>query len=106
MDSSSLNELIQKDTGLIVSPAMSREELRQVLAAYLNELINHDFEKLISLLYRIDVDEQKMRLLLVQQQNENAAVLIADLIIERQLQKTESRKQSAHSKDIPDEDKW
>jgi uncharacterized protein YwgA len=82
------------------------EELKQKLSLHINHLINHDFEKLVSLLYRIDVNENKIRQLLKQEEGENAAGLIADLIIERQLQKIESRRKSAKNDSIPDDEKW
>ena len=82
------------------------EELKQKLALHINHLINHDFEKLVSLLYRIDVNENKIRQLLKQKEGENAAGLIADLIIERQLQKIESRRKSSTNDSIPDDEKW
>jgi hypothetical protein len=84
----------------------SLDELKQKLSIHINDLINHDFQKLVSLLYRIDVNENKMRNLLEQKEGENAAGLIADLIIERQLQKIESRKKSSKDDSIPDDDKW
>ena len=67
------------------------EQLRDKLAVAINELINHDFEKLVFHLYRIDVDEARMRALLANRPGENAGGLIAELIIERQLQKLKSR---------------
>jgi uncharacterized protein YwgA len=82
------------------------EELKQKLALHINHLINHNFEKLVSLLYRIDVNENKIRQLLKQKEGENAAGLIADQIIERQLQKIESRKSSSTNDSIPDDEKW
>ena len=82
------------------------EELKQKLALHINHLINHDFEKLVSLLYRIDVNENKIRQLLKQEEGENAAGLMADLIIERQLQKIESRRKSSTNDSIPDDEKW
>jgi hypothetical protein len=73
----------------------------------INELINKDFQSLIQLLYRIDVDEKKIRVYLEQQQNEESAPLLADLIIERQSQKIASQKYFS-SKKYPesDEEKW
>lgn len=97
---------INQSLGIELPAKISAEKLRAELADHINHLINHDFEKLVSLLYRIDVDEKKMRRLLEQQQGKNAAGLIADLIIERQLQKIESRKRSAKDDTIPDEEKW
>jgi hypothetical protein len=86
--------------------SVSKEELREQLAAHINYLINHDFEKLVFYLYRIDVDETKMRRLLEQREGENAAGLIADLIIERQLQKMESRKKFSSGGDVEGEGTW
>lgn len=86
--------------------ATSLEELRKKLSAYINQLINTDFEKLISLLYRIDVNETKLRNLLAASAGREAAQLITDLIIERQLQKIESRKNSKPQDDIPEDEKW
>ena len=90
---------------LILPASISAEELKDKLASHINYLINHDFEKLVYYLYRIDVDENKMRHLLQVKQGENAAELIADLIIERQLQKIESRKKFNTQQDS-EEEKW
>jgi hypothetical protein len=86
--------------------SVSKEELREQLAAHINYLINQDFEKLVFYLYRIDVDETKMRRLLEQREGKNAAGLIADLIIERQLQKMESRKKFRSGGDVEGEGRW
>jgi hypothetical protein len=97
---------INKSLEIELPLSVSQQELREQLAAHINYLINHDFEKLVFYLYRIDVDETKMRRLLEQREGENAAGLIADLIIERQLRKMESRKQTKINEIIPEEDKW
>lgn len=85
---------------------ISQEELRQQLATHINHLIIHDFEKLVFNLYRIDVDEARMRALLAKKEGENAALLIADLIIERQIQKMESRKKFRQEKPHDEQDLW
>lgn len=56
---------------------------KEKLIDYLNEFINHDFSKVVQLLYRIDVSEAKLKKVLQENPNEDAAGLIADLIIER-----------------------
>ena len=56
---------------------------KEKLIDYLNEFINHDFSKVVQLLYRIDVSEAKLKKVLHENPNEDAAYLIADLIIER-----------------------
>lgn len=106
MDNRPLTDLLQKDMGLQVSPRQGLEEIRKELTAHINQLINEDFDKLVSLLYRIDVNEHKIRRLLDQQQGENAAGLIADLILERQLQKIRSRQEFTGNTDIPEDEKW
>ena len=86
---------------------ISGEELREKLVAHINHLINHDFEKLVFYLYRIDVNESKMRHLLEQKEGKNAVGLIADLIIERQSEKIKSRQHfRQRDNDIDDNEKW
>ena len=86
--------------------SISTDELREKLVAHINHLINHDFEKLVFYLYRIDVNESKMRELLQQNDGENAAGLIVDLIIQRQWEKIKSRKENKSDNVIPEDDKW
>lgn len=76
------------------------------LSLYVNGLINNDFEYLLSLLYRIDVDEKKIRFLLDSKPGTNAGELIAGLIIERQLEKIKSKKQFKPPTSIPEEEEW
>ena len=77
----------------------SAKDLENNLAVYINELIDKDFNKLINLLYRIDISEQKLKIAL---QNEDKTIssskTIAKLIIERQLQKLEFRKKFSKKK--------
>ena len=83
----------------------SIEELKLALSYYINDLITHDLNKLMSLLYRIDVSEKILKGNL-QEQKEDAGLIIAELIIDRQLQKTKTRKQSKRNDDIPENEKW
>jgi hypothetical protein len=83
------------------------KKLFEDLCIYINHLIVHDFERLVSLLYRIDVDEKKLQSLLVQLPETNAADTIATLIIERQLQKIKSRQENRRDKnDMNEEESW
>ena len=98
---------ISKSLEISLPETLSREELKKTLAAHINHLINHDFEKLVFYLYRIDVNESKMKQLLDRQEGENAACLIADLIIERQSEKIKSRQQfRQRGNDIEEDEKW
>ncbi len=98
---------INQSLEISLPASTSLEELKQKLTLHINHLINYDFEKLVFYLYRIDVDESKMKHLLDQKEGENAAELIADLIIERQLEKIKSRQQiRQRENDIDENEKW
>lgn len=83
-------------------------EIRKQLIELINELINRDFSTLLQLLYRIDIDEKKIRFCLNENINEDAASILTDLIIERQLQKIESRRNYTFKniRDESEEEKW
>ncbi len=94
--------LLNKELSLELSDKLSVNELEQQLTNHINHLINTDFEKLVYYLYRIDVNETKMKQLLQQHGGENAAQLLAQLIIDRQLQKIKSK--AEHTSTATDED--
>lgn len=93
---------LNNELSLALPEKLSMTELEEQLTQHINRLINTDFEKLVYYLYRIDVNETKMKQLLQQQQGENAAQLIARLIIDRQLQKIKSR--AEHKSNTEDDD--
>jgi hypothetical protein len=80
---------------------------KQVLVEKINELINNDFQKLVSILYRMDVSEIKLKELLDENPGTNAAIIIADLMIERQAEKIRSRQQfKKRDENISDDERW
>jgi len=80
---------------------------KQVLVEKINELINNDFQKLVSILYRMDVSEIKLKKLLNENAGTNAAIIIVELMIERQAEKIRSRQQFNKSdENINDDEKW
>lgn len=81
------------------------ELFKQLLAEKINRMIETDFSRLISLLYRLDVAEEKLRSLLKIHAGTNAGLLIAELVIEREEEKIRSRKQSPDEKSS-DEERW
>ncbi len=107
MENKELIQSVNNELAIELPEKLSLSELKEQLTHYINHLINTDFEKLIFYLYRIDVHEEKMRQLLQQQEGENAASLIAQLIIDRQLQKIKSKADYKSSgADESDEEKW
>ena len=80
---------------------------KQELIEKINDLINTDFQKLVSILYRMDVSEKKLNQLLNENAGTNAALIIADLMIERQAEKIRSRQQfNKRDENISDDEKW
>lgn len=67
-------------------------DIRRLLSVKINDWIKNDFNKLIHVLYRIDVSETKINQLLKDNVAEDASDILADLVIERQLQKIAARK--------------
>ena len=82
----------------------SFDEFRKYIIQKVNDWILNNFDHLLYMLYRIDVHEDKVRRLLQEHKGENAAEIIADLIIERQQQKIESRKLFKFTTENVDED--
>ena len=98
---------INKELAIELPEKIPFEELQNRLALHINHLIQHHFEQLVSLLYRIDVSEAKIKSLLQQQPNEDAAKIIVALIIERQLQKIKTRQQYPRKDNsFTEEEKW
>jgi hypothetical protein len=91
-----LNELvtvINDSLGVALKENLSRDQIKERLTEYINDLIDHNFNKLVNLLYKIDVSESRIKRLLDETSGNNAGDIIAELIIERQIQKIESREQ-------------
>ena len=87
---------------------ISMEELKALLAGYIHHLISNNFNKLISILYRIDISEVKLRQLLANDPLEDTGKTIAELIIQRQLEKMRYREnfQSKAENRIDEDEKW
>ena len=107
MDNSALIQSLSKDLAIELPEKISFEELKEQLSHQINHLIETDFQKLVSLLYRIDISEPRLKHLLKENQGENAGKIIAELIIERQLQKIKSRQQfRQRNENLDDDEKW
>jgi len=107
MKNEELVKEINKNLAILLPNEISLDELPIRLSEYLNGLIQKDFQKLIMLLYRIDISEAKLKQLLQQPPKEDASKIIAQLIIERQLEKIKSRKTYRPTNDnFTEEEKW
>jgi len=70
---------------------MAYEELFSQMETIINDLLNHNFEKLLSLLYQIDVSERKIYEKELDYPEFSKAEIIAELVIYRELKKVITR---------------
>ncbi len=68
------------------------EEMKRYLSAKINIFLEEKYDSLINILYRIDIDDKKIETAFSHEKREHIPDKIADLIIERQLQKIHFRK--------------
>jgi hypothetical protein len=106
-----INELItviNNSLGIELKETISHDQLKESLAVYINDLIDHNFNMLVNLLYKIDVSESRLKQLLDETSGYDAGGIIAELIIERQIQKIKDREQigKRDESDINENEKW
>jgi hypothetical protein len=97
---------LNESYGLELAERFSMQEGETFLAEKLNGMIQRDFNTLVRLLYRIDVDEAALRELLKTQAGRDAGRIMARLIIERQLQKIKARPAFKPPDTGSDEERW
>ena len=100
-----ISEFISKDfivgnsNSLIpVGDFINLNELRLYLLQKLSYLMDNNYDSLINILYRIDVGEEKLSKLFSGTNKENISFALADLIIERSIQKAEFRQKYKNGK--------
>jgi hypothetical protein len=87
--------------------SLQNPDIHAALAIYINDLILNNFQELVYLLYRVDVSEQKLKILLKENDKADAGNIIATMMIERQIQKIRSRREHKRDNDIIDEnERW
>ncbi len=80
---------------------LSRDTLEFRLTEFIKDLLQFDFSRLTNLIYRHDVDERKFNKALEEPTLELQAQAIALLVIERELQKIETRKKYSKKNTLP-----
>ncbi len=85
--------LIRDNISLIpAADLVSLEEFKNYLTEKLKLLLDEKFDTLVNILYRIDISEKKLIQLFSGKNRDSIPAELADLIIERQLQKIRLRK--------------
>ena len=82
-------ELLSKEFGL--NPVLDATQIQEVLEARIVYLLLNEMETLLQLLYKIDVNEQKVKAAFAQSTPQDIAPELAKLIIVRMRQKAETR---------------
>ena len=92
--------LVTKDMGMLETPALptiNEEEawkkLRAILAERIDYMLQNDIEQLKVLLYRLDINERKVKQVLAEAPIGEAAGQIAELILTREIEKAHTRRQ-------------
>jgi hypothetical protein len=93
--------LVQKPLSL-----QEKNDVRQQLVIYINQLLVEDFPNLVQLLYRVDISENKLKLLLQENKDTDAAEIITDLLIKRQEEKQRMKEEFRKNDKIEDDEKW
>lgn len=65
-------------------------ELKKILTSQISFLLDRQFERLLQAMYRIDVNEQEFRAVLVG--DAPVAEALAELVLQRELKKVETRR--------------
>lgn len=94
-DTSEVSVLIRRDLSLdddALALQLTMDELKEKLTQIIRYFLDKEFERLLQAMYRIDINENKLKIVLASNPPENVAPTIANLIIERELQKVETRR--------------
>ena len=97
---------LKNQWSIAVNDRLSIDEIKEALSQHIHYLINHDFTRLIRMLYTVDVNESKLKYLLSENSDADAGDIIARLIIERQLQKIKNRQNTKPDSAPSDEERW
>lgn len=91
------NALIKVINNLQIEEENSRdqsfEDQFEVLVKFIDDLIQKDFNRLLTILYRVDISEEKLKTKLAENKEMKiqSAEVIAQLLIEREQEKIASR---------------
>ncbi len=80
-------ERFQLEVNFIGNNTQPYEELFRAVYLHVAGLLGKDYQRLLNILYRIDLPEQVLKKKLLENKPEDLASLITELIIKRELQK-------------------
>jgi len=89
-DVRTLSRIISNDFEL--EEGLSAEKIREKMVSAFSWLLDNDISRMMNILYRADVDEDRLKSLLVSRSELPSAEVIADEYMSRQKQKIATRK--------------
>lgn len=101
----SLSDQILALSQQVTAPAQE-DSRRQQLIDLIDRMIQQDFQSLVQLLYRVDVSEKKLKECLEKYRGMDTAPVLADLLIQRQLQKARTREVYSKRDPAGEEERW
>ncbi|MES2374595.1 MAG: hypothetical protein V4557_18610 [Bacteroidota bacterium] len=93
---------MEKENELLRLEDLTAEQM----ASFINDLIDKDFARLVQLLYRLDVSEDKLKSVLLEHPTGDAGNMIAALIMERIAQREKAKELFKQEGDVPEDEKW
>ncbi len=85
-------EIVSGNFDIVPHNVLSMNQVRDLLAVRVREMLDKNVEKLVSTLYRIDISQRVTDEIFNLSSKDDIALLIADAVIQRQLQKIETRR--------------
>ncbi|MBE2217788.1 MAG: hypothetical protein IAE90_06280 [Ignavibacteria bacterium] len=85
-------EIVSGNFDIVPHNVLSMNQVRDILAVRVREMLDKNVEKLVSTLYRIDVSQRVTDEIFNLSSKDDIALLIADAVIARQLKKIDSRR--------------
>ncbi len=102
-----LQDAARQFDGLYVPEKFDGEAIMKRMAQEADRLIREDFARLVAILYRIDINEAELKRRLHGNASETAGRIIAEMVVERLVEKKKSREASRRPSDgIPEDERW
>lgn len=89
--SKELNKAVSTRFEMELSSSFTLEDLKKALSMRIGELLDKNVERLLSMLYRVDLSQKKLDEIFQHDSKKDIAERIAEAVIERQLKKIETR---------------
>tara|TARA_B100000683_G_scaffold258021_1_gene280205 strand:+ start:380 stop:712 length:333 start_codon:yes stop_codon:yes gene_type:complete len=86
--------------------SIDEEKLKEWLSERISFLLEYDFQCLLQVLYRVDINEEELRQSIASMSNLDSVAIICDMIIKREKSKIVSRKRYKSNHRADDVESW